>query len=850
MISLLSKQGTRLTQQEREALLKPLGVVGVPYPEAARDGTTDALDLHMSGPIGVISTRAYEDVAALAYTNMPVWSLLEAERKIMEKMNPDSSGFFTLVISGPGWGKTEGAQNAAVLMDNRPQPYVFVNCANRNLEELLWETVIDFGDDYKTALFERIENGTLKPSSYRVLEEQFAGALIRDAFGKITGIDESKTAVPKDKETNREALERDLDHLRLIAENENIPRQTQNTLGIRKVFNRTLEKAMTEGRILIWDEFTKDEQGTEAALLEFVQWANGMGRDTITVRSTFSVNGRNETAERTLSRSDRAVGFQIVATGNPADPMLKRFESSPILSRMDIVRMDDPTHHDWEHRTSQLLTGVPLSTHFAFLSSLAANQEEFAELLLEWREAKARIDGREMSIGQIARIRNWPATRLAVEKIAAAVHYVERLFDTKSGLHVQDLNSGTPALDNVRSEIRSGFASSHPIDPRLLVRFIQEAESGRELSKKIGEESSAKPAFDRSVVGRKASITPKNPLMVQAEFGTRLQAVIERWVNQVTAGMPETRKVVQKEMHDRGVAFTTPQQDNTLSTLLNQDMFSHIGGVQSVLSLQRAFAEKKRSADKSVSGRSDNDLVPMDEATAICEQLSLLQTNDNTNPAVGQMVILGDDTREAFKKVAAVDSIGQTQELKPSQLVRTSDFFEALKVPKLANINMQAIWRRTLSNDNRIPQTEPYTQLTQIAEATHPTKIGITTLVTRDESGDVSAMHVMFDGERKRSLVVTEGVDQETRAALGKDYTIVSFADADAQDRISGFIRDTLGHPARRDQSAELEGQLTAAFLLRAGNTKDIESLAKMMAQRDTEVTSPVFVIEQLGLGS
>ena len=78
----------------------------------------------------------------------------------------------------------------------------------------------------------------------------------------------------------------------------------------------------------------------------------------------------------------------------------------------------------------------------------------------------------------------------------------------------------------------------------------------------------------------------------------------------------------------------------------------------------------------------------------------------------------------------------------------------------------------------------------------------------------------------------------------------MSFADADAQDRISGFIRDTLGHPARRDQSAELEGQLTAAFLLRAGNTKDIESLAKMMAQRDTEVTSPVFVIEQLGLGS
>ena len=157
-----------------------------------------------------------------------------------------------------------------------------------------------------------------------------------------------------------------------------------------------------------------------------------------------------------------------------------------------------------------------------------------------------------------------------------------------------------------------------------------------------------------------------------------------------------------------------------------------------------------------------------------------MSINDNDNPHVGRIITLGDDLGQAFNHAAAVDGI-ETPEYKPSipkasQLVRTSDFLETLKVPTLANINMRSIWTRTLSNDNRVPNTPEYAPLVQIAEGTHESKIGVTTVMTQNDQGQAVATHVMIDGDRKQSLIVTDNVDDETRATLGKNYTVVTYS--------------------------------------------------------------------------
>ncbi len=866
-MSLLEKTYGELTEADKDSLRKPLGVAGISYPEAYRPKGQSEVDLAMSGPIPLTSARPYEEVVGLAYSNMAVPSMLEFERRIMEKSNPQSKGFFTLVISPPGWGKTEGAENLATIIDDRESPYVFVNCAGRNLEELLWETVIDLGEDYRTALLEKMKTEALKPKSKEILEREFSSdALIKDRHGNIIGINEDKTATPrvigKDSEgkniyeTPLEAFERDIKVLRLIAEFEGIPTQAQNTLGMRKVFNRALEKAMTEGRMLIWDEFAKGVEASEEPLLEFVQWANGMGKDTITVSSTFSVHGRNETAARVLRRSDRAAGFQIVATANPEDPMFQQSDSSPILSRMDMFPMGEPSERDLQHRAGQFLTGLPLSTHMAFFADIwKSDEDEFRELLLEWRESKAKAEGKEIPIGEALRLREFTNTRDAIEKIAQAIFFAKRLIDTKSSLHIADVNKeGTTRLyDAVRNEIPSGFAAKNPIDPRLLVkRILPEVESGRQAPQIPDAEKGIKPVFDRKALRQPAAKPPSSdPHMMEAEFGTRLQAALERWVLELTANLPDTQKMLIAEFQQRGVAFTLPDQKNTVASLLNQDMFAHIGGIKSIVALREILAKRMRQGNSALRGSTDNDLIPMDEAAALCEQLSRLPTNDNANPNVGRIVTLGNDPKNAFNQAAAIDGI-VTEKHKPkkptaSQLVRSSDFLDTLKVPTLANINMRSIWRKTLSNDNVLPRNHAYAQLAQIAEGTHKSKIGITTVMTQGDTGEAVPMHVMIDGERKKSLIVADNVDADTKAALGKDYTVVAFDDADAEEQVTAFIRDTLRHASRRDQAAELEGQLAAAFLFRAGDTANVQSLAKMMSRKDTQAKAPVYMVQQLG---
>lgn len=866
-MSLLEKAYGELTEADKDRLRKPLGVNGIPYPEAYRPKGQSEVDLAISGSIPLISARPYDEVVGLAYSNMAVPSMLEFERRIMEKSDLQSKGFFTLVITPPGWGKTEGAENLSTIIDDRENPYVFVNCAGRNLEELLWETVIDLGEGYRTALFEKMKAGALKPKSKDILEKEFSSdALIKDRQGNIIGINEDKTATPrvigKDDEgkdiyeTPLEAFERDIKVIRLVAEFEEIPTQGQNTLGMRKVFNRALEKAMKEGLMLIWDEFAKGVEGSEEPLLEFVQWANGMGKDTITVKSTFSVHGQNHTAERVLRRRDRAAGFQIVATANPEDPMFQQSDSSPILSRMDMFSMDEPTQRDWEHRTGQFLTGLPLSTHMAFFADTwKSDEDEFREMLLEWRESKAKAEGKEIPVGEALRLREFPKTRDAIEKIAQAIFFAKRLIDTKSGLHILDVNKQNAArsYDAVRDEIPPGFAAKHPIDPRLLVkRILPEVESGRQAPQIPDAEKGIKPVFDRKALRQSAAKSASSdPHMMEAEFGTRLQAALERWVLELTANLPDTQKMLIDEFQQRGVAFTLPDQKNTVASLLNQDMFAHIGGIKSIVALREILAKRMRQSNPSLRGSTDNDLIPMDEAAALCEQLSRLPANDSASPNVGRIVTLGNDAKNAFNQAAAIDGIA-TERHKPkkpaaSQLVRVSDFLDTLKVPTLANINMRSIWRKTLSNDNILPRNDAYAQLAQIAEGTHKSKIGITTVMTQNDNGEAAPMNVMIDGERKKSLIVADSVDAETKAALGKDYTVVSFGDKDAEEQVAAFIRDTLRHGTRRDQSAELEGQLAAAFLFRAGDTANTQTLAKMMSRKDTQAKAPVYMVQQLG---
>jgi hypothetical protein len=102
-----------------------------------------------------------------------------------------------------------------------------------------------------------------------------------------------------------------------------------------------------------------------------------------------------------------------------------------------------------------------------------------------------------------------------------------------------------------------------------------------------------------------------------------------------------------------------------------------------------------------------------------------------------------------------------------------------------------------------------------------------------------------MDSTRKKGLIVTDTVDAATKAALSSDYTIVAYDDTDAEKQVAGFIKETLGHSSRKSTLKDLEKQLTAAFILRAGNESQMQPLEKMLTTRNLPAEAPVYMVNK-----
>ena len=150
-----------------------------------------------------------------------------------------------------------------------------------------------------------------------------------------------------------------------------------------------------------------------------------------------------------------------------------------------------------------------------------------------------------------------------------------------------------------------------------------------------------------------------------------------------------------------------------------------------------------------------------------------------------------------------------------------------------------------MSAESLLPESEDLKPVVQIAEGTHSSKIGITTIMTQSENGAAVPMHVMIDGERRKSLIVTEGADDKTRAALGNGYTVVNYDDPAAEGQVQAFISETLGHGSRKDKAADLEKQVTYAFMLRAGSAQKVQKLSRMLVTKELPTEAPVYMVRQ-----
>lgn len=863
-MNLLAKKISALTQDELGSLLKAIGTSDLPYP--ASHFVTDnngkmemeigliADDAH---PLAAYSTRPHDYVVGQLYRKMSIPSLLHVQKKALLRRAPESKSRVMLVLGKPGTGKSEGAKTIADVCDERGADVV--DCGGRYLGDLLWEQVIDYGEDFKTALTERIRARKLSETGKKILEEEHADALIKDADGNITDIVWDKTFAPRKKgeekgkpvfESTAEATQRALATAKTVAEAESIPTQAVNSIGMKKVPG-VIKRWHDEGRTGILDEYTKSVEGSDDSLQTLLQYLKGE-IDEVTVTNTMKVSGREETYSYTLRRSDMKLGFYVYMTGNDQeDGVSTHMLSKSAYDRIPMFKIENLLPVDWKHRFSQVLTGMPLSTLYSVFSDTAQDDpKEFGQMMIELRLMGLSADQQaKVPTSQLTMLNNWQQTNAAVEKLANFYIYWSKIIDPKSDLYDPEKAQNQTNIDNVMPEISAAYRDECSIGFRKFMDDIEEALKVEPTVKKIDGGSNLRLNF--SAVGRKKTVVAEKPEVVSATFGTRLEAVLLERIGTMTQGRPNLQAALIKEARERGVFTIDPtKEQETVGKLLNQDMYTEVGGIKTIVTLREALVSRLKQANPDLKGKSDDEVMPMDQAVAACEELSRLasETANTTTARTGRLIILGKDVGHIFNRVSAVDGIGTKEKPEPTELVPTSDFLESLKIPAVANMNMKGIWRTTMTAEKLAKSSKTAAHIVQLAEGKSASKVGITTLMMQgsNDNNEMVPMHIMIDETRKKGLIVTDAVDAATKAALGNDFTIVTYDDANAENQVAAFIKETLQHPSRQSVVFDLEKQLSRAFMLRSGNEAEgLQPLAQMMTTRNLPAEAPVYMISK-----
>ncbi|NCC05589.1 MAG: hypothetical protein EOM37_16475 [Proteobacteria bacterium] len=869
-MNLLMKKIGALSPTELNDLFKPIGTSDLPYPSThfgfdsngklEADIGVIADDAH---PLAIYSDRSHEYVVGQLNRRMPIPSLLHVQKEAILARAPESKSRVMMIVGKPGAGKSELAKTVADVSDSRGAE--IVDCGGHYLSDLLWEQVIDCGEDFKTALTNRVQSGLLTEASVKIFEEQFPEALVKGEDGKAADILWDKIAVPRNKgtkekpefESTSEAAERAMRLIEsTIAKYEGIPPQTVNSIGMKKVPG-IIKRLHDEGRIGLLDEYTKSVEGSDDSLQTLLQYMNGE-IDEFTTTNSMKTGGREETYSYTLRRSDMKAGFFLFMTGNSQeDGFSTHMLSKSAYSRLPVFTINEPLPIDWKHRISQVVTGLPLSTLYAVFSDAAKEDpEEFAETLVELRlmGLSSKVPPHQLAMlgGKTTKedgtvVYNWENTRTAIEKLADFYMYWARIVDPRSDLFDPAKSQNNDNIENVLPEISPSYRDECAIDFRKTIQAMGEALRLKPEVKKI--EGGSRLRMNFSAVGRQTTARVARPEQVASELGTRLEAVLLERIGASTVGRPKLREALVKEARERGIIKLPNQQpgSNTLADLLNQDMLASVGGTKTVLSLREALVARLRQANPELNGKSDNDIMSIERAVAASEELQAL-TSGSRGARKNQIVILGKDTKRVFIGAEAIDGAAGGNKPQASELVSTTDFLESLKIPAVANMNMQGIWTDAISSRNLVKPSAETTPVVQIAEGKHESGIGITTVAMQSADGrGIVPVHVMLDDERGKGLIVTDTVDAPTRSALGKDYTIVSYGDANAEDQVKGFLKASLEVASRKPKMVELEQQLTYAFMLRAGNEAEVQPLARMMTTRGVPAEAPVYIVSQLG---
>ena len=871
-MSLNKKPIMDLSEEELQKLAKPIGVPGLPYPtfsyalDANGDCTEDWRIIEdMNDPMVMYSTLSFERVLGDMFRTMPVPSMLNLMSEGLFRRRPEHKNKLMFLMGDAGFGKSFFAKQFGRMRDERGP--IFFDCGKRNLNDILYETTIDYGETLRTAIDNHLERKSMPEARLSLLRWGLGEALIAtknektgktfcriewDEVGLKGSDNDDKNAPPID---SHGLSQRALNALEKFCKLEGIAVDQASSLGL-KMREGDLIRAFKEGREIVLDEYNKSNEGSDGGLQRVLQFLNGE-EDEATVENSLKVNGQLETFRFTFKRSEMPIGFFCTLTGNDtSDGTSTRELSISANSRIEPLMIGDPKDFDWEHRISQMLTGLPITTLYR-IHMLTADEDpkDFAKQLIALRklglsqEEIAAIPGR-----QFAMLQNWKKTVDATQMLAKFYTHWKDVIDPESELYQS--NSKDAALSKIADEIEDGYKNKIVVDFRRIIKNIESSMHLKPELKAISDANKFSIAEAcRNAKSIEAHISDKKD--VTTVLGSNLSKTIIQTIGETTAGKPNLRTYLLNLAGNFGIIEPNLKggkrsKMDLLKDLLNMDPYEHVGGDLSLRNMRTLIANYMRAANEDIK-ISAND-IPLSSVAAAVESVmektpELMAGWSYALPVIGTARSDG----ELIEYVGIVDQASSPEQDSNIASLTRSDVFVSTFLFKIDKMQASKVlwdmtdWKQTAERIVNGNKTLVKDKSIAYANNSHENGIRMTTLLLRDpKTNEAVSSHVFIAPENNNGdkiLIVTDGIADSIKRHLQKsNITIANKSVKEDIEKVDTWLNATFAGGA--ELSIEQREDIKTAMSLRNDVTEndDYRNVSEILMDKNLKPLAPVLI--------
>jgi hypothetical protein len=821
--SLMTKRRIDLTPAEIASLKRPVGISGLPYPkiklvEDAQGNVQHQVQIVQDtrNPIVVFSDMSTKKVNGIMYREMAIPAMMHMTQKILERTDPSRSDRIIALLGEASYGKSHEFKKIGRML--HPDGAIQVDCGGMNMHEILFRTVIDYGKGVKDLFDKRVESGKVSADTLATLESEFPGAVMRkpvtiqdansttsyeiesvkinwDAVGKPAKDEEGKTT-----EDRGDAVRRAKGLMEFLYEKEGISVQ-QNSFGVKTVPGELYESWIT-GRPLLLDELTKAIPESLDVLNTVTQVFNGES-PSARIYNPMSESGDSADNDSPkyldFNAKDMRASWILGVAGNEASDGITTHELSKSLgSRLYVMRVGDAGQADWAHRTSQVWTGLPLTTLYTVFGKAAqAQPEAFGKFLVDLRKLELSADEvNAIPPHQIEFLLKYPDTVKAANQVSTFWSEQDQLSHDDSPLLAQDaykglvdeLGEGARNIGITFRTITASYNDARHTTPEA--RPVSEAVVNLDLASTFNN-------LDTSVIGQTAP--------GWHSFGANLAEAIRWNIVNATVGMKKTRGALMKLAKDNGITpedfkEALPSDDiKPLSQLLKFDENPEVAGSEELQALRTIATAAIRAQFKNIR-QSDEGIIPM---VSLIRAVKELDAQKETNPHT--VIVPNDDvnTIGASPLVAAqaIPVFDLPEDDSAFELMDFRAVLGALVAPKYMEENRERFWpvgfTERLDNppDMANPEkVEPY----NIGEGKGKWGFNLTVLNATNEKQEQVYLWLIEDKVRldktatdwhRYMLVGPEAISPDLEAQLAKggvQYVVKD--DASTAEAVNSFL--------------------------------------------------------------